>query len=78
MTVAWNAPPEGLEAAEDDPAASEAVHWFARLLGRFVGDLALVFSATGGVYFAGEIAPRIVDVLRGGAFGTAFEEKDPF
>ncbi|MGW5837870.1 glucokinase [Methylorubrum extorquens] len=78
MTVAWNAPPEVLEAAEDDSVASEAVHRFARLLGRFAGDLALVFSATGGIYLAGGIAPRIVEVLRGGAFGAAFEEKDPF
>ncbi|MGW9822362.1 glucokinase [Methylorubrum extorquens] len=57
MTVAWNAPPEVPEAAEDDPVASEAVHRFARLLGRFAGDLELVFSATGGTYLAGETAP---------------------
>jgi glucokinase len=57
MTVAWNAPPEVLEAAEDDPVATEAVHRFARLLGRFAGALALVFSATGGIYLAGETAP---------------------
>ena len=78
MTVAWNAPPEVLEAAEDDPVASEAVHRFARLVGRFVGDQALVFSATGGTYLAGETGPRIVEVPRDGALGAAFEEEDPF
>lgn len=78
MTVAWNAPPEVLEAAEDDPVASEAVHRFARLLGRFAGDLALVFSATGGIYLAGGIAPRIVEVLRGGRSALHSREKDPF
>ncbi|WP_286134388.1 glucokinase [Methylobacterium sp. Leaf123] len=75
MTVVWNAPPEVLEASGDDPVASEAVHRFARLIGRFAGDLALVLLATGGVYIAGWIAPRIVEVLRGGAFGAAFEGK---
>lgn len=75
MPVAWKAPRKVLEAVEDDPVASEAVHRFARLLSRFAGDLALVFLATGGVYLAGEIAPRIVDVLRGGAFGAAFEKR---
>ena len=51
---------------------------FARLLGRFAGDLALVFGATGGVYIAGGIAPRIIEDLRGEAFRTAFEDKVPF
>ena len=40
--------------------------------------MALVFSATGGVFLAGGIAPRIADVLRGGPFGPAFEDKAPF
>ncbi|MGN7124520.1 glucokinase [Methylorubrum populi] len=55
-----------LEAAEDDPVASEEVHWFARLLGRFAGDQALVFSATGGIYLAGETAPHRRDSARRG------------
>lgn len=74
----WTAPPEVLEAAEADPVAREAVDRFARLLGRFAGDLALMFSATGGVYLAGGIAPRIVEALQGEAFNAAFEDKPPF
>ncbi len=77
--VGWHSPPEVLEAAKaDNPVAREAVCQFARLLGRFAGDLALMFSATGGVYLAGGIAPRIVEVLQGKAYNTAFEDKPPF
>ncbi len=76
--VGWSSPPEVLEGARSDPVAREAVHQFARLLGRFAGDMALVFSSTGGVFLAGGIAPRIVDVLRGEPFSQAFEDKAPF
>ncbi|MFD1355621.1 glucokinase, partial [Methylorubrum suomiense] len=79
VAAAWDAPPEVLEAAKvGDPLAREAVRQFARLLGRFAGDLALLFSATGGVYLAGGIAPRIVEALKGEAFRDAFEDKPPF
>lgn len=74
----WDLPAAVLDGAKDDLLAREAVRQFVRLLGRFAGDLALVFSATGGVFLAGGIAPRIVDVLRGEAFGLAFEDKPPF
>lgn len=57
--------------------ADEALHLFARLLGRFAGDLALAFDATGGVFIAGGIAPRIAELLDGGAFRSAFEDKSP-
>ncbi len=59
-----------------DPRAAEALDWFARLLGRYAGDLALVFGA-GGVYLASGIAPRILDVLGQGGFRAAFERKAP-
>lgn len=74
----WRLSAEILDKSQADPVASEAVRQFAGLLGRFAGDLALVFAATGGVFLAGGIAPRIVEVLRGEAFGTAFEDKPPF
>jgi len=74
----WTAPPEVMKAAEADPVAREAVYRFACLLGRFAGDLALMFSATGGVYLAGGIAPRIVEALQGEAYNAAFEDKPPF
>jgi glucokinase len=50
---------------------------FSRLLGRFAGDLAMIFGARGGVYIASGIAPRILGVLRSGAFRAAFELKAP-
>ena len=62
----------------DDPLASETLRLFARLLGRYAGDLALTFGATGGVYVAGGIAPRMTDILNGGEFRNAFESKAPF
>jgi glucokinase len=63
-------------AAGDEIAAAALMH-FARLLGRFAGDLALVFGAVGGVYIAGGIAPRIASVLLASDFRAAFERKAP-
>jgi len=61
-----------------DPAAIECLNLYAGLLGRFAGDLALVFGATGGVYLAGGIAPRIYSLLKQSGFRTSFENKAPF
>lgn len=61
-----------------DPHAQAALGLFGKLLGRVCGDLALTFLATGGVYIGGGIAPRIVSILREGAFREAFERKAPF
>lgn len=61
-----------------DPHARRAVALFGKILGRVCGDLALTFLATGGVYIGGGIAPRLVPVLREGAFREAFERKAPF
>jgi glucokinase len=58
--------------------AAAALTLFARLLGRFAGDLALVFSASGGVHIAGGIAPRMISILDQGEFRSAFEQKAPF
>jgi glucokinase len=57
--------------------AAEALDWFVRLLGRYAGDLALVFGASGGVYLASGIAPRILDALARGGFRDAFDRKAP-
>jgi glucokinase len=51
---------------------------FARLLGRFAGDLALIFGATGGVFIGSGIAPAMADFLNGGDFRAGFEDKAPF
>lgn len=66
---------EGL--AESGPAR-EALDLFAVYLGRFAGDLALVFMALGGVYVAGGIALRLAPFLAKSGFRAGFEEKPPY
>ena len=61
-----------------DTEATQCLLLYARLLGRFAGDLALVFGATGGIYIAGGIAPRILPLLQHPAFREGFEDKVPF
>lgn len=61
--------------SEEDPVADEALDVFVAWLGRFAGDMALVFGARGGVYLGGGIPPRIRDSLSEGAFRQAFEAK---
>lgn len=58
--------------------ACETVALFVRLLGRFAGDLALTFKATGGVFIAGGVAQRIQQLLDAQAFRTAFEQHPPY
>ncbi len=62
----------------EDPIAQETLALFAKLLGRFAGDCALGYLATGGVYVGSGIAPRILPVLEQGGFRAAFEDKAPF
>lgn len=65
-------------AAASDGLAADTLRLFARLLGRFAGDLALILSATGGVFIGGGIAPRMIPSLRHGEFRAAFDRKAPF
>lgn len=58
-----------------EEARTLAVYW--RLVGRFAGDIALTFKATGGVTLAGGILPRITDLLDPAEFRQAFEAKVP-
>jgi glucokinase len=58
-----------------DPAAVEALDLFAAAYGTQAGNLALTVLATGGVYLAGGIAPRLIAKLRNGTFMKAFREK---
>ena len=55
----------------------EVLDLFARGLGRFAGDLALTFEASGGVFIAGGIAPKMVDIFQKGEFRRAFDHKAP-
>lgn len=62
-------------AAGDDPLSARALDAFMSALGAEAGSLALTVLATGGVYLAGGIAPRIVPQLRAGDFLDAFRSK---
>jgi len=64
-----------------DPIAEEALDLFAAVYGAQAGNLALTVLATGGVYIAGGIAPKLIEKLRDGTFMAAFRNKgelEPF
>jgi glucokinase len=63
--------------AGSDPLAVECLELFATYLGRYAGDVALTFMATGGVFIGGGIAPTLAPILQNGAFRTAFADKAP-
>lgn len=58
-----------------DPLAQAALDLFVKIYGAQAGNLALAAGATGGVYVAGGIAPKILEKLRDGAFLAAFRSK---
>lgn len=77
-TLPFRAPNDVFVACrEGHELAREALALFTRFLGRFAGDMALTFEATGGVFIAGGIAPRMVDLLQAGEFRRAFDRKAP-
>ena len=61
--------------AHDDPACEQALDLFAAAYGAEAGNLALRSLATGGVYVAGGIAPKILPKLREPSFLAAFAGK---
>jgi glucokinase len=58
-----------------DPVCVIALNIFVSVLGGLAGNLALSMLATGGVFIAGGIAPRIAPLLQHGPFREAFESK---
>jgi glucokinase len=64
-------------ALDGDPSALMAVICFWRLLARVAGDLALAFKATGGVYVAGGIVPRLLPLADLGTVERVFRAKPP-
>jgi glucokinase len=64
-------------AAADDPGgtAARAVRRFAGVYGAVAGDIALTMMATGGVWLAGGIAPKLLAVLEEGGFVDRFLAK---
>lgn len=64
-----------LDAESSCPLCQKTLELFVTILGAEAGNLALKVLATGGVYLAGGIPPRILPVLRKGAFMDAFRRK---
>lgn len=61
----------------DDPVCHQTLEMFCNLLGTAAGNLALTVCATGGVYLAGGILPRIADFLGASQFRRRFEDRGP-
>ncbi len=61
--------------AGSDPVCEMALSIFCSVLGAVAGNLGLMVLATGGVYVAGGIAPRILSYISRGAFREAFDRK---
>lgn len=59
-----------------DPLASQTLDLFVRMYGAQAGNLALLSLATGGVYIAGGIAPKILNKIKDGVFLQSFLDKD--
>ena len=60
-----------------DSAARACIDMFVRLLGRFAGDVALMFKATAGVYLTGGVPLGIGDLLNAAIFRAAYEAHPP-
>jgi glucokinase len=61
--------------AGGDPICEMSLALFCSVLGAVAGNLGLSVLATGGVFVAGGIAPRILGYLQKGGFREAFERK---
>lgn len=64
--------------AGQDDVAYAVVSQFFKSLGAYAGDMALTFSAFGGVYIAGGIVPRLLSLIDASDFRVSFEAKGRF
>jgi glucokinase len=67
-----------LAQTHNNPVALASLNLFAEIYGAYAGNLALAGLCRGGVYIAGGIAPRIIDILSSGGFMQAFRDKGRF
>lgn len=67
-----------LAQTQKHPIAIQALELFAAIYGAYAGNLALAGLCRGGVYIAGGIAPKIIDILSAGGFMHAFHAKGRF
>jgi glucokinase len=65
----------GLGDAPRSAVCRQTLEVFAAILGAETGNLALRTLASGGVYVGGELPARLLPILRGGAFLSAFRDK---
>jgi glucokinase len=63
--------------ARRDPLCREALRLFVSIYGSEAGNLALQYRATGGIFLAGGIAPKILPALSDPIFLTSFGSKPP-
>ncbi len=85
VCAVWGAPATARSASEitaaaidvADPVCHQTLEIFCNFLGSAAGNLALTVCATGGVYLAGGILPRIGDLLAGSQFRRRFEARGP-
>jgi glucokinase len=62
-------------AKQGEPLARKTLGVFFAMLGTVAADLAVTTGARGGVYIAGGIVPRVVELLRNSQFRARFEAK---
>jgi glucokinase len=83
-TAVFAAPAIGQDAAAEiskralagtDPICEMSLALFCSVMGAVAGNLGLTILASGGVFVAGGIAPRILTYLQKGGFREAFEKK---
>ena len=83
MSAVWGVPAKDLSPGEilalgdnmQDPVCHQTLETFCALLGSAAGNLALIVGATGGVYLAGGILPRMLDFVRSSPLRRRFEER---
>lgn len=63
---------------KNDPLCIETMEIFYKVLAQYLGNMVLTSGAFGGVYIAGGIIPRIIDVLDKQDFVNAFSRKGRF
>lgn len=83
MSAVWGMPAKNLSPGEilaqgenmQDPVCHQTLETFCALLGSAAGNLALTVAATGGVYLAGGIPPRMLDFVRSSPLRRRFDER---